>query len=390
MYDSLSKASDANFCFKQAIKLTGKITPFIQQWNYIGPFVIGKSEYDGDPLEAFGGIYNVSKYSQHKNQKFYSEYLPGGEISWRVYQQTRPEEVMKITPNVNWNELVSTLSSMGITEWQGWIVGEFTVNEKNQYVTIQCLGVHTVYIDRVPITGDVYHRNQYFYGIQLNRGVHKIYVKLRGKVAANVMCDIQIKSTPFEVLTPHFLPDVVDGHIFSKHMTIPIANYHHSKWIKVSKVKILEQSKGNGMNFKLLNQVHIAPGQILPVNIIFDSSEELPCQDIEINLKITTSEGSQELTFTLRCRTLKESFLFTFLDHDGSIQHAAAIHPLSACNEESYPVVLTLHGTTVPPQNQADSYKHMIDGQFIYGVEGAWLLAPTRFRIYGLYFLHTI
>jgi hypothetical protein len=202
------------------------------------------------------------------------------------------------------------------------------------------------------------------------------------------MCDIQIKSTPFEVLTPHFLPDVVDGHIFSKHMTIPIANYHHSKWIKVSKVKILEQSKVNGMNFKLLNQVHIAPGQILPVNVIFDSSEELPCQDIEVNLKITTSEGSQELTFTLRCRTLKESFLFTFLDHDGSIQHAAAIHPLSACNEESCPVVLTLHGTTVPPQNQADSYKHMIDGQFIYGVEGAWLLAPTRFCIYD--FLHTV
>ncbi len=42
-------------------------------------------------------------------------------------------------------------------------------------------------------------------------------------------------------------------------------------------------------------------------------------------------------------------------------------------------VLLTLHGTTVPPQNQADSYKHMVDGKFIFGLEKAWTLAPTRF-----------
>jgi hypothetical protein len=80
-----------------------------------------------------------------------------------------------------------------------------------------------LYIPPNASNGSPSYSDFHFYGIQLNRGVHKIYVKLRGKVAANVMCDIQIKSTPFEVLTPHFLPDVVDGHIFSKHMT-----YKHS------------------------------------------------------------------------------------------------------------------------------------------------------------------
>ncbi|CAG2189140.1 unnamed protein product [Mytilus edulis] len=91
-----------------------------------------------------------------------------------------------------------------------------------------------------------------------------------------------------------------------------------------------------------------------------------------------TSEGNKDFLVNLRCRKLKESFLFTFLDHDGSVQHAAAIYPLSDCMGESCPVLLTLHGTTVPPQNQADSYKYMVDKEFVYGINGAWLLAPTR------------
>ncbi len=34
--------------------------PKIDEWYFIGPFPIGKTEIDGDPLEAFGGIRNIS------------------------------------------------------------------------------------------------------------------------------------------------------------------------------------------------------------------------------------------------------------------------------------------------------------------------------------------
>ena len=32
----------------------------------------------------------------------------------------------------------------------------------------------------------------------------------------------------------------------------------------------------------------------------------------------------------------------------------------------------------VSASNQADSYKRMVEGKFVYGVEKLWLLAPTR------------
>ncbi len=56
--------------------------------------------------------------------------------------------------------------------------------------------------------------------------------------------------------------------------------------------------------------------------------------------------------------------------------------PISHCQEAECErsVLLTMHGTTVPPQNQADSYKHMVDGKFVFGLEHAWTLAPTRWR----------
>lgn len=378
LFDATGHSSTANFCYKQAAKLTGKVTSFIKQWHYLGPFVIGKTEFDGDPVEAYGGIYNISKYRESKNQYFYSELLPSGVLSWQKYHQRQLKDFMTIQPNINWNELVSALSSMGITEWQGWLVGEFAVNDDQLNIAVQCLGHHTVYIDGLPVTGDVYHRKQYYFGVSLKKGLHTIYVRLRAKVSANFMCNFQVKGSNLQVLAPHFLPDLVDGHIFGNYIALPVSNHQFSKWIKVINVKVIDQSHDFKMSFDLVNQVVIAPGQTTAVNLLFEASTVMPCENNNIKLRLVTSEGNQDFSISLRCRKLQESFLFTFLDHDGSVQHAAAIYPLEDCGQESCPVVLSLHGTTVPPQNQADSYKYMVDGKFVFGVSGAWLLAPTR------------
>jgi len=82
----------------------------------------------------------------------------------------------------------------------------------------------------------------------------------------------------------------------------------------------------------------------------------------------------------IRCRKLGEAAIFTFIDHDGSVTRAAAVSPSAPCkgtDGKSYtflspslfhlthplllgscPVLLTLHGTGVNPENQAASYKY--------------------------------
>ena len=41
--------------------------------------------------------------------------------------------------------------------------------------------------------------------------------------------------------------------------------------------------------------------------------------------------SSEKVEVVLRCRTQKQSFVFTFEDHDGAVSHAAAIAPRHNC-----------------------------------------------------------
>lgn len=384
--------SHASTCFKQAAKSLGRVSTHVTDWFILGPFPIGKAEVDGDPTEFFGGVDNVSRSRYKKSQKFLSELALNGEISWKLIYQSTPDENVRFNPDVksiNWNELVQSLGSMGITEFQAWAVGEFVVTQDDVTVGIQCLGVHTVYVDGVLLTGEIYWREQHSAFLVLNAGIHTISIRLRSKGNANFRCNLREQTAAFNVLSPSFLPDLVDGHLFSYHIGLPIVNSHGINWLHDIRVKIDNAKTDSDFSIMvkpLRNNIDIAPGQTLSLpiqlSVTTDRNKVLnSCTGsnvLKIPMKILTSEGSRTFEVNLRCRTKGQSFLFTFLDHDGSVQHGAAIAPRGQCDLNLCPVVLTLHGTTVPPQNQADSYKHMENGEFVFGFENAWVLAPTR------------
>lgn len=281
--------------------------------------------------------------------------------------------------------MVSSLGSTGITEWQGWVVSEFAVNDNNINVIIQCLGVHTVYIDDTPITGDVYRRDSFWFSVFLSKGIHTIYIRLRAKGVQVFRCLLDTAKSNYEILTPHFIPDLWKGYLFSKYIALPISNMHATKWLRVIKTTIHSQSDGSALTCSVIDSKHfsIAPGQIKPLNLELNSEtgDDLiltKCLSVDLKIKITTSDGQLIFPLTIRCRKETESFIFTFLDHDGSVQHGAAVRPIKDCDNNSCPVLLTLHGTTVPAQNQADSYKRMEGNEYVFGADRAWLVAPTR------------
>lgn len=382
--------SQASVCFKQAAKLAGKLTASAQNWQFIGPFPIGKAETDGDPLESFGGILNVSVTRFLPEFHLISELAPNGYVSWSMLSPKSSKGYVNISPSLAWGDLVNSLGSTGIMEWQGWAVTEIAVNVDNSNIASRCVGVHTVYIDGFPVTGDVYHRDHFRFGVQLNTGIHTVHIRARAKGAFAFGCSFEVSEVAFEVHAPHFLPDFVDGRLFSGFIALPVANLHHNRWLRNIRVSLEESSESSSFRVKSeKSEFAIAPGQIRPVRIelqtVSDDFVLSSCGQLQLSIKISTSEGSKSHQILLRCRTGSQSFLFTFLDHDGSVQQAATIAPSKTCIEEFCPVVLTLHGTTVPPQNQADSYKRMINNEFVFGFSTAWVLAPTR-----LAFLFTV
>ena len=57
------------------------------------------------------------------------------------------------------------------------------------------------------------------------------------------------------------------------------------------------------------------------------------------------------------------------------------IDSLISTHNNTYPYLLSLHGTGLSPLSQADAYKRMLDGhtEYTFGVEGMFVIAPGRF-----------
>ena len=70
---------------------------------------------------------------------------------------------------------------------------------------------------------------------------------------------------------------------------------------------------------------------------------------------------------------------------DSKLSNSSAASQSTLSNSIAYPVLLSLHGSGIAPLDQANSYKFKPKSNtsdfkdYIYGVEGFWVIAPTRF-----------
>lgn len=79
----------------------------------------GKGEFDGDSLEAFGGIRTVERGP--RNATFISELVDGGVVRWMTLRPDNSGAVSVNFPNVRWQQLVNAIGTT-VLEWQSWLV----------------------------------------------------------------------------------------------------------------------------------------------------------------------------------------------------------------------------------------------------------------------------
>jgi len=120
---------------------TRALPPAIPYWDVLGPFPVGKTEYDGDPIEAYGGIYNLSRPSAEgspSTAQFLSEFATGGYVSWSRFVPNEEGWVEMAFPDVQWQFLVTSMNSITVLEFQAWAVADFYVHSSkslfNSYV----------------------------------------------------------------------------------------------------------------------------------------------------------------------------------------------------------------------------------------------------------------
>jgi len=419
-------AGRAGACFAEAARVGEPIVPH-STYDVLGPFPIGKMEFDGDPLESalHGG---VDRARAGSSRRFPSEFAEGGFVLWQVHPAGATKALDVSFPHIQWNKHLQLTNSMPILEWQSWAVADFLVTEPAA-ARIDCAGVHSFSVDRVGdpwYAGDIYRSGLFGTTLQLQPGVHTILARVKAKVSTTLRC--QVRQAPaadngaevLELTAPQWMPDVVAGDfvgegltsviLLNLHPALPLTNVSVSIPVKAASKKrpYVALDGGRQRGGAAGGPSHVAPGQAVGIHVALkivggdaskrDDDPALCPAPFRLVVRALVGAGGRQVevesdSVAVRCRRRSnQSFLLSFLYHDGSVNRAAVIPPLEGCRRpstaaasataahSSCPVVLTMHGTGVTENNQADAYKHEVGPDvWEFGVRGAWLLAPTRF-----------
>jgi hypothetical protein len=182
----------------------------ISNFFFVGPFSIGKTEIDIDPLEQYtyinsnnGSICNrleiIRKYDGCPT-KFISELSDTGYVGFnKLHPIVNNDGIYNIIiqfpikPNalVNFQSLHTTLSNKAsILEFSGWVIAKFNI-KKNGIYLINCGSIHTYYIDNIIYTGDIYSTNDVGNLIELYKGKHNLDIRIRAKLNLQFQCSIK-------------------------------------------------------------------------------------------------------------------------------------------------------------------------------------------------------
>jgi hypothetical protein len=168
-------------------------------YNYLGPWPIGKAEFDADPAEAYGGIALLAS-KMDRDARFVSELAPNGHIGWR--QLRAQGGAVTVAPaDIAWNGLVQSLSAMEVLEHQGWAVTAFSIPRPARY-RFACRGVVAYYVapedatsfaDMQLLAGDIYGTGRVASFVRLAAGTHRLFVWVRAKAQATFQCSAALQ-----------------------------------------------------------------------------------------------------------------------------------------------------------------------------------------------------
>ena len=419
----------------------------LKKWYIIGPFLTGKTELDVDPLENLAN-HNCSREAILRRvtgcpRRFASEIALSGFVGWSQLSSTELIQNNKLWSTilvqfplknaiVDYNELVRGLSKLSVMEFQAWITTTISIAEDGLY-EFNCDPIHSLFLDGALFAGDIYSQGLTNFKYLL-KGKHYLDIRIRGKVNLQFKCFVKshLESTgnPLYLSSPYRdsgPTDIIDGEVPfrpSSWMQLPLTN-SGSESIYNLRVVIDSHPTANMPNVITSNTQSRNPipsvlvphhTQLLP--FAFELSKpakydhkwwqsftksENPCLEFQVYFVgalrgLGTEIRSNSVTVSLRCRSSLQSFLFTFMDHDGSVVNAAAILPRAISGppnknlsifsksenyspRRKFPILLSLSGVGVSTRSQADSHKYKnkpSDKDYTFGFEDMWILAPYR------------
>ena len=383
-------------------------------WYFLGPWSVGKTEIDGDPLfsplhrNTF--ITNVTKHDHTNTSQpsHFSELVMGGKVSPWSPLHADQNGFVQVGPStysssVDFSNLIRLTSSITIQEFQGMLSREITIRRgKAGTYSLICEGLHTIEIDDYVFQSDIYSSQQIYAVAHLSVGKHRVESRVRGKGTARFRCTLSGPRGGGKMkmfLPPSVeIPDIVSGKLLTPHISLRVVNLGSiplSRWtFSTDKDGVVVIPSERASSFVLYSSQTLA----LPVEIHLDDNtlrlpegEQDDCLQFTLRMSANEMSGEDDVVASvvasvvvrLRCRKSDQSQLMTFMSHDGTVASAAFLRPrdYNSCRQTGCPVVLALSGVGVTPSNMADAFKYKTsekETDYIFGLQHAFILAPER------------
>ena len=204
----------------------------LETWSLLGPFLIGKTEIDSDPLENLSSCSRVSILRKEKGcpKRFLSEISTNGYVTWnklistvhsvgsKIWYQVQVSFPSRKAP-VDYNALIIGMNKISVLEFQAWLTTTISISNEGLY-EFNCDPIHSFYLDGVLYAGDVYSRGISNNFIQLTKGKHFLDIRVRGKGSATFKCFVKrialTSINTLQLIEPHLESgptDIVNGEL---------------------------------------------------------------------------------------------------------------------------------------------------------------------------------
>jgi len=335
------------------------------EWLYAGPFSAGARE------GVVGVIEDAEEFRPFEGVKHRNTMTLGGEVSWKKTNVDSLGWVNLEFEDVWWDTLMDIYGVAGIVN-AGLAYTEFeNTGEKRALILAEKVG--SFYLNGMPYYGDPYGHDLVRIPVVLKDGTNRVLVNLGGY--GDHRFKFKILPSPWPVMLiskDATLPDIIEHEKGKLWAGIPVVNTTSRRLKKVEVVI------GDGELFKQSKAVveDLVPLSMKKVPIEIEVLQELSGLDtISIPVTLFYGDYSLEDYLKLRIREKGESFKKTFISRiDNSCQYYAVLPPEDYDPNQTYALILTLHGAGVEASGQVNSYQKK---------DWAFVVAPTNRRRFG-------
>ncbi|KAI9002958.1 hypothetical protein DFJ74DRAFT_442323 [Hyaloraphidium curvatum] len=312
-----------------------------------------------------------------------SEVAAGGFASWRTVNATRTATADTVVaagfPDLD-VPLLTAFYGIAGTEFAAIIAGNLIVPESGLYRFANGNAPDNFFLNSRPFKSDPLLGERGFI-YSLEAGTYAVWTHFAdwGNTSEVTWPALRRLESPKTIELgggDAFVPDLVDGRLASRFVSVPIIPTETLYPGELVAVGTLRTSpNGPAIAFQTAVDHRIEALQPFPLALPIDVPAETRvslCDQPQVNFTLRVRGSETSTGFKFRCQNYSQPFRFTFLDIDGSVQYAMAWAPATEkCPERGCPVIRTYHGNGVEAASDAWTYAYKQQ-------RDAWLLFPTN------------